>query len=97
MTRALSDALLDLAYRGYVLSLQLRGDELWCSSCELAVAPEDLVVEDRLDVIALGPDPYGTLLGLYCPRLGFRATWFVATGAKREAGVLALLRQRDAA
>jgi hypothetical protein len=95
MTTLLSDALLELAERGYVRSLRLRGSQLWCSSCELTISVEEFLLETNVEVVGPGNSPEGTLCALYCPRHELRATWLVQAGEAAEARVLSLLRHRE--
>ncbi len=81
MSESLAEALDRLARAGFVRRFEPDGDALWCASCDVWVGPEQLVVEEVVEVARGEGDGHATLYALRCAGCGANGVWVVTDPA----------------
>ena len=80
-SETLAEALHRLGRAGFVRRFERAGDTLRCASCEVTFPPEELVVEEVVEVADEGTGVRRMLYALRCTSCGANGTWTV-TGAE---------------
>ena len=80
MSETLTEALHRLGRAGFARRFEQDGGALRCASCEVSFPPEELVVDEVVEVADEGAGGRATLYALRCTDCGARGTW-ILTGA----------------
>ena len=91
MSESLVGALDRLARAGFVRRFEPDGGALWCASCDVWVGPEQLVVEEVVEVARGEGDAHATLYALRCAGCGASGVWVVTDPAAVEPGMVEAL------
>ena len=96
MAETLTEALHRLGRAGFARRFELSGDALRCASCEESFPPEELVVDEVVDVADSAGDARSTVYALRCTDCGARGTWIVTVPGPADIALLNRLKGQPA-
>jgi hypothetical protein len=88
VSETLTEALHRLGRAGYARRFEPAGDALRCASCEVSFPPEELVVEEVVEVANEGTATRSTLYALRCTDCGARGTWILTDAGPADVALL---------
>ncbi len=88
MSETLTEALHRLGRAGFARRFEPIGGELRCASCEVSFPPEELVVEEVVEVADDRAGVRSTLYALRCTDCGARGTWILTDAGPADIALL---------
>jgi hypothetical protein len=95
VSETLTEALHRLGREGFARRFERVGDALRCASCEVSFPPEELLVEDVVEVADATGGPRTTLYALECTDCGAKGVWILADGGPEDRALAQRLRSGE--